>query len=159
MEGTLKKAKFLCGWALSSVWVVTLAAIVILACTDKNAGDVDANNYDDVPALAGEHYRAALGKCLEHHMTYADRMNPRGGKSNSWFAIARCSGLSASWTGSWLSSKEWGDPTAADLKACAKAARAYLRENHKGVDHGYLTVVQFYSRSVCIAAKHTAGSF
>ena len=158
-EGTVKKAKFLVAWAVSAVSAVTLAAVVTLACTDKNAGDLDAINYDDVPALAGKHYRAMLGECLEHHITYADRLGGKGTSANSRFAIARCANLSASWHDkSYFSGDPWDDPTAAELEACRKAAAAYLRENHPGAKPDtYYKAAGFYVFSVCIPTKSTAG--
>lgn len=158
---TWKRVLFVASAAFVAGLVVLLALFAasrILTLWDD--GD-SAVNYGDVPALAHESYRVELGKCLEHHITYADRLSAGSTQGVSRFAIARCADLSASWDGSRLiGGHEWDDPTAADLKACRKAAETYFRENHPGAAPSvYVKAKWFYIRSVCIPTKGTAGTW
>ena len=143
--------------AYTATWLMGVIACITLLAFTCEVKDKDEGEQPSSKIMAEEHHRVKLGKCLDHHLTYAERMGGAGNR-HADFAIARCANKSRHYTDDAyinLGSEDWHDPDREALRECKKQAWEYVGEHYPLVAD-YHSVRSFYIRSVCIPTKGTA---
>ena len=141
------------GLAGAGLGVMLVAALLVACINTPNPPTQEETS----KVMAEEHHRVKLGDCLEHHLTYAERLGGSG-ERHSEFAIARCARVSRQYTDDALidlGAEDWHDPDRTELRECKKQAWDYVEHHYPKID-AYNFVEAFYVRSICIPGKGTA---